>query len=157
MAAGRCWCRYQALAIYEIFLQHEEGLKRKELVNILFDKYFIDISEKALTDILRAMTEIGFIEGKVSYLRASGKNAKEKQAVYTDYKLTHRPIEKAQLTWLIDTVLSSKHLSESAADELIKQFLKLLPLITRTKLKGHRKCARGLSTKMMCFSTTSTF
>ena len=110
------------LYMLDILREHSDcnhGLSQAEIANYLLLEYGIELERKAIANNLNYLDYVGYTIKK------------NKNGVY----LAGRPFEDSELRLLIDSVLSSRHISEKQSRELIKKLCKLSSKYFRPKVK----------------------
>lgn len=110
------------LYMLELLREHSDfahGLSQAEIAKYLSLEYGIELERKAIANNLNYLDDVGYTIGK------------NKDGVY----LEGRPFEDSELRLLIDSVLSSRHVSEKQSRELIKKLCKLSSKYFRPKVK----------------------
>ena len=119
----------KAMYVYEILLEANKPLSRKEIFTKLKNVYGIDESEKTLTEFLRNLMDADLITAEAQKRESNLKNKTGYEitdtTIYTNYSLKERPLNDKELLWLIDNAIFSKQLSESESKSIVSKLLKL--------------------------------
>ena len=118
----------KSMYVYEILLESNKPLSRKEIAHKLKVVYGITESDKTLTEFLKNLMDADLITAEEKKRESNLKNKNGHKisdtTIHTDYKLKERPFNDKELLWLIDNAIFSKQLSESASKSIVSKLIK---------------------------------
>lgn len=137
----------KAIYVYEILLNADRPLTRREIAYKLDYVYDVQVCLKTLSVFLRKMIAADLIIAEPQKFKKSRNDNEENNDIddtddeddddydvdeygiekfkRTNYSIKVRPLEDSELLWLIDNVIFSKQLSESASNNIVSKLLKL--------------------------------
>lgn len=129
----------KVMYVYEILLESDKPLSRKEIATKLKTIYGIEETDKTLTEFLRNLMDADLITAekkkRESNLRNKTGHEKTDTTIYTNYKLKERPLKDKELLWLIDNAIFSKQLSETESKNIVSKLLSLGSKVLKDKVK----------------------
>lgn len=112
------------LDILQKYTDEEHKLSQKQIENILSEKYMMSVDRKSIRRNLINLIEseyinIGYTEKK-RVIKNKKNGEEEENIILTDFYLI-RELTNGELRYLIDSILSSKHIPEKHGKELIEK------------------------------------
>lgn len=137
----------KAIYVYEILLNADRPLTRREIAYKLDYVYDVQVCLKTLSVFLRKMIAADLIIAEPQKFKKSQNDNEENNDIddtddeddddydvdeygiekfkRTNYSIKVRPLEDSELLWLIDNAIFSKQLSESTSNTIVAKLLKL--------------------------------